>query len=135
MLTIYGSSDDLVEIEGHVSDEVNVYDPVDIIVGWPEAAQAREAAGVAVRFEYGPSWHSGLGVWAATVVQLAEDVLVPWPVRIEQVTRHNDAGRGYSVRVVIECPDDVPVCVRSDGRDDRVWTPDMPHRHLAALAG
>jgi hypothetical protein len=95
MIRIYGSSDDLVEIEGggH-DDEIGAYDKPRCI----EITNA-EGHGVRVVAEYAPG---SVGVWRMAVEQIDEDVPIPWPIRV--VTEH-----GYSVAVVIDCPDDVTV--------------------------
>jgi hypothetical protein len=90
MLKIYGASDDLVEIEGIVSEELGAYDkPRVVTVG------DRETGGCVVVAEY--AVENRAGVWSMSVSQIDEDVPIPWPVSI--AVEH-----GYSVAVVIDCP-------------------------------
>lgn len=103
MLKIYGASDDLVEIEGHVEDEIDCYNTsVVVTVGWKEAAPGRDAQGLHVKMTFAPKW-TETGVWTAELSPLDEDVEIPWPVYVKL------GGRGYSAEVLIDCPDDVPV--------------------------
>lgn len=101
MLKIYGASDDLVELEGFIRDEVDCYDkPVQIKVGTDDS-------GLIITMRYGV-----LGaVWSAELSQLDEDVPIPWPVTVVTQGRRED-DVGYSVAVCIDCPDDTPVAVR-----------------------
>lgn len=102
MIRIYGASDDLVEFEGcKAADEIGRYDKdVHFVIGDPEAKPGRDASGLRVWMHY-----SDLGVWAASVLQLEEDVPIPWPVTI----RTGEPSRGYSVIVEIDAPKDTPV--------------------------
>jgi len=103
VLKIYGASDDLVEIEGHFSEEVDCYDQnVLITVGWTEASAGKDSQGVHVLMRYAPKWVNA-GVWTAEVSPIDEDVEIPWPVTVKL------SERGYSAEVSILCPDDVPV--------------------------
>lgn len=111
MIRIYGASDDLVEIEGHPDgDEVGCYDKdVCILIG-------DTTAGLAVRMSYGESpipasvgfGEIGFGCWHATVIQVAEDAPVPWPVTITTANRGN-GGVGYSVCVNVDAPEGTPL--------------------------
>lgn len=102
-LKIYGASDDLVEIEGHFTEEVDCYDKnVLITVGWPEASAGEESRGLQILMKYAPKWTDS-GVWSAELAPLDEDVKIPWPVSVKL------GERGYTVEVIIDCPDDVPV--------------------------
>lgn len=102
-LKIYGASDDLVEIEGHFSEEIDCYEKdVLITVGWPEAAAGKNSQGVFVVMRYAPSWVKS-GVWTAEISPFDEDVEIPWTITVGL------GGRGYSAEVSIDCPDDVPV--------------------------
>lgn len=103
MLKIYGASDDLVELEGCVEDEIGCYDKwVEITVGYTEAEPGRDTQGVKVIMRYAPKW-ADAGVWTAEVFPLDEGVEIPWPVKIEL------SERKYSAQVVIDCPDGTPV--------------------------
>lgn len=97
MIKIYGTSDDLVEIEGHPSgDEVGCYDQdVCIMVG------SMESGGVAVRMHYGSrvaALHkeAASGCWSAEITPLHEDKPIPWPIQITT--------EGYSAAVLIDAP-------------------------------
>jgi hypothetical protein len=94
MIRIHGSSDDLVEIDGSVRDEINVIDRPAVITITDAIGQ-----GCRVIAEYAPS-HAP--VWRLAVEQLDEDGVLPWPVRI--VPLH-----AYSLQVEIDCPDTVTV--------------------------
>lgn len=96
MIRIYGCSDDLIEIEsddGKVGEELNVIDPPRATIKLGD-----DNGGVKVKMKYG-SW----GCWSATIEQLNEGVMIPWPIR---VTQHQN---GYSIKVEIDCPSDTPV--------------------------
>lgn len=94
-LNIYGASDDLVEIEGHVTEEIGCFQrPVKLEIG------TRETGGLRVIAVYAPKG-SKYGVWRLSVEPLDEDIVVPWPVSVET--------KGYSCVIRIHCPDDVPV--------------------------
>ena len=108
MVRIYGASDDLVEIEGHVDgDEIGCYDrAVYVILG------DEDQGGVAVRMSYEPHFAKkdigrevGFGCWSAEIIQLAEDCPIPWPISIKH------GGRGYSVVVEIDCQSNEPMQV------------------------
>lgn len=96
-LTIYGSSDDLVELEGEVREEINA-DHAEIRIG-------TDLCGLVVTADYAPR-KAGGAVWRLAVEQVDEDVPLPWPVRVEP--RH-----AYSPQVVIDCPPGTTV----------TWTP------------
>jgi len=99
MLRIYGASDDLVVIEGHVDDEVSPSRSITI---------GTEAGGVVVSMKYGV----GAGVWQARVRQIDEGIPVPWPVTIGNAEPSGSPDpQTYSVLVTIDCPADTPVFV------------------------
>ena len=114
MLKIQGHSDDVVcanvklqrecphcgaEIEepasavvGGKDDEIDAYEKkVLFVIG-------DDKGGVRVKMFYAAG-----GCWAASVGQMAEDVQIPWEVRI--------GSEGYSVVVCVDCPDGTPVKV------------------------
>ena len=95
MLKIYGSSDDLIEVEGHIREEYYVSDPV------PTVLQIANTDGDAliVTFVYGRYDNT----WSAEVSQVTEDAPIPWPVTI---TAEPDS---YTVAVNIDCPDDTTI--------------------------
>lgn len=94
MIRIYGHSDDCIEIEGSVKDEIGAWDK-------PRAITITDRIGQGVRVlaQYAPG---DAAVWRFSVEQLDEDVPVPWPIRITPA-------HGYSVAVEIDCGDDVTV--------------------------
>lgn len=95
MIRIYGHSDDCIEIEGDVDEELGAYSrPRCITVGG-------EDGGVEVWVEYAPERTKG-AVWHFTIGLIDEDVPCPWPIRIEP--KH-----GYSQQAVIDCPAGTPV--------------------------
>jgi len=95
MIRIYGASDDLVEIDGDVVDEVDCYKSgVEITIG-TQAGAGKDAEGLTVRAE-----HGRLG-WLIGVALFDDDAPIPWPVRIET--------QDYSPCVVVECPPGTPV--------------------------
>jgi len=90
MLKISGHSDDIINLEGIVNDEVNG-DGANIIVGKQSASEGEDAFGIKIKMRYVKG-----GVWAATIEPLDDDVKCPWPV---SVTIEN-----YSAVVAIDCP-------------------------------
>lgn len=98
-LTFYGSSDDLIEIEGAVREEFCVYGDAEVIVFGPSGS-------LRVLASYGGG---GDGTWAFGVGQIEEGHPIPWPVRIETSERN-----AYSVALVIDCPDYVQVKLIED---------------------
>lgn len=91
MFTIYGASDDLVEIEGPGGDEVGCYNKrVIVTIHAPD-----KSSGVHVTMAYVDPC-----VWQATVAQLDEDIPIP-PCRV--------TSRGYTAVVEIDAPDGATV--------------------------
>ena len=88
----YGSSDDLIEIEGVMGgDEFN------IIKDGPYIATFNLGGKMRVHALYD-------GCWSFAIGQVDEDISLPdWPFRI---TQHE---RGYSTQLEIDVPDDVKV--------------------------
>ncbi len=102
MLKISGYSDDIVSIEGDISDEISAMKRVATLVIGSNAT-----GGLVVRMAYSPKW-SPDSTWVATVAQVTEDAEIPWPVRI--VHGRKDSGDVYhSVVVEIDCPPGTPV--------------------------
>ncbi len=98
-LRFYGSSDDIVSIDGWCQDEIGYHDePVRIEVGSPVTG------GIAVTLEYGKGARSG-ATWSVAFAPLDEDVPCPWPVRFDPVGN----GRGYSFGLIVECPEGTPL--------------------------
>jgi len=99
MLRIYGASDDLVEIEGIVSDELGAYERArTITVG-------DTSGGVVVRVEYAVA--NRAGVWSVAFEPIDEDVPIPWPISVKLNAIRD--GRGYSTEASIDCPAGTPV--------------------------
>ena len=94
MIRIHGMSDDLVEIDGSVRDEICVINKPAIITITDAIGQ-----GCRVIAEYAPG---AAAVWRLAVEQLDEDGVLPWAVRF--VPLH-----AYSLQVEIDCPDTVTV--------------------------
>lgn len=98
-LHITGLSDDLVELEGCEEKELYSYMGIlKLLVGWSEARQGENSAGVIVTMEYGVG---DLAVWGATIHQIDEYIECPWSVSL--------TFKGYSPTVTIDCPDKTPV--------------------------
>ena len=110
MIKIFGASDDIVTYEQDgETDEIGCYDKgVRFVIGHPEAAPGRDAAGVIVRMRYAPDGFEG--VWTAEIGPIDEDIEIPWPVTVTL------GGRGYSALVTIDCPKDTPLTW--DGKDE-----------------
>jgi hypothetical protein len=90
-----GGSDDLIEIEG--------------VKGGDEfGALSKDEEFIAGTFNLGGKLRIRAlydGCWSFSVGQVDEDIPLPnWPIRVEQSPR-----TPYSVRLVVECPDDVKV--------------------------
>lgn len=102
-ITIYGASDDLVEIEiqgeeGRGRFEADAYDR-----GKTMILTIPDGTGMRVYAEYSPTDLGG-GVWMIGIAQLGEDQPIPdWPIR------YLTAENGYSPTLVIETPKDVTV--------------------------
>ena len=103
MIRIYGASDDLVEIDGHVREEINCYSKaVRIEVGDPTDPTT---GGCIVWATYAPQevFVAPGGTWLLAVTLFDEDVPLPWPVRLEVKECR------YSPTLVIGCPTGTPV--------------------------
>jgi hypothetical protein len=97
MIRIYGTSDDIVEIDGDVSEELSAYTtPRVITVGDANG-------GLCVVVEYAPAHVNTGGNWRIAVELIGEDVPIPWPVSME--VRECP----YSPTLVIDCPPGTPV--------------------------
>lgn len=102
-ITIYGTSDDLVEVEiqgeyGQEGVELDAYDR-----GQTICLTIPDETGMRVYAEYSPTDLGG-GVWMIGVAQLGEDKPIPdWPIR------YLTAENGYSPALVIEAPESVTV--------------------------
>lgn len=88
----YGASDDLIEVEG-----IKGADEFNIVADGPWIATFGIGGKLVVHALYD-------GCWSFAVGQEDESIPLPdWPIRIKQ---HEKA---YSVRLEIDCPDDVKV--------------------------
>jgi hypothetical protein len=98
MITIYGASDDLVEVDGcEGADEFNVYPKGARAVAWQgNLAAPGEAECLRVHLVYDGCWHVGVG-------QVDEEVsMPPWPLTIRQGV--NGAESDYSAVLLIDAP-------------------------------
>jgi hypothetical protein len=95
MITIYGASDDLVEVDGcEGADEFNTEHFVANLVG-PGAIDQMTVT----------CWFAPNGCWYVGVGQVDEDVQLPaWPVSITQAPAMNPANPGYSALLSIDAP-------------------------------
>lgn len=89
-LTFYGASDDLLECEGAIREEIGCYNS-------PGIYHLKSAEGEMQVVGY----YLDSGVWSLGISQIAEDIPLPaWPVTYAM---HE---RGYSVQLTITVPDD-----------------------------
>jgi hypothetical protein len=97
MITIYGASDDLVEVGGcEGADEFNVRDR------W-QGDLAAPGEGEQIRVW---CWYGDDGCWQVGAGQVSEDVQLPaWPVTITQAPAMNPANPGYSALLSIDAPE------------------------------
>lgn len=112
-VSVYGASDDLVELEGGVDDEIGCYEkPVEIEFGHP--GPDSDGKGVRLLVEYAPG---GSAVWRIAVEPLDENVEM-FPCRIpglggDGAVTFTDGvrkqGKGYTPLLVVECPSGTPV--------------------------
>jgi hypothetical protein len=121
MITVSGSSDDIVCISGMVFGEPDGSDDSDdpdrligrvenvkaaelasydacwrFTIGEPEAKAGQDAHGCIVVIRYGDNAVSKCAVWVATVAPIDEDIACPWPVRVRF--------EGYSAKVEVDAP-------------------------------
>jgi len=99
-ITIYGASDDLVEVAGcEGADEFNVLEDewqADLVA--PDGTQMR----VAAEWGYGDC----TGVWCIRVSQVCDEHPLPgWPVTITQQPAMNPDDVGYSPLLTIDAPE------------------------------
>lgn len=100
-ISIYGASDDLVEIEGDVEDEIGPGRMIQI---------GDEKMGVRVTMRYHASSKSG-PVWRASIEQVDEGVPM-FPVTLGLADPHGYPDpQSYSVKVTVDCPHGTPVIV------------------------
>lgn len=129
-LTLSGHSDDIVCLEGIVTDEFHPQagQPARFLVGTTDAAPGVDAHGVYVVMDYAPDEHTRESVWTAAIVPLDEGVTCPWT--ISAAVPPNPGGPSNSgssttgtPRVTIHCPAGTPVRVdtRRAGRPEEQW--------------
>ena len=100
MITIYGYSDDLVEVEGLGTDlEFNVYDEHwqgDLVAPGGSVAESMRVH----------CWYGDSGCWQVGVGQTDESAqLPPWPVTIAQKPHDDPGSPGYSALLSIDAPE------------------------------
>ena len=106
-LKFYGVSDDLFECEGTrpgdgEPDEIGCYDSDCVL-------EIKDSKGNGLRI-VGRYAVAENGCWAIAIAQMDEDLDLPdWPMKF------GVGGRGYSVLLTIEAPDDARVRVFSEG--------------------
>jgi len=100
MIKIYGHSDDVVVIDGDITDELGAFDRERVIT------IGGEGEGLQITVEY-----SNTGTWQFALRQLDEDVPMPWPIRV--VPEH-----AYSLAVIVDCPPETPVDFDEDEAED-----------------
>lgn len=102
-ITIYGASDDLVEIEIRGEYERKCFEADAYDRGRTVFLTVSDGTGMRVYAEYSPTDLGG-GVWMIGVAQLGEDQPIPdWPMKFRT------AENGYSPELVIKVPEDVTV--------------------------
>jgi hypothetical protein len=96
-ITIYGGSDDLVEVEGcEGADEFNSDRWQGDLIG-PDGTDQQMRV---------HCWYDDDGCWQVGVGQVIEDVQLPaWPITITQAPAMNPDNPGYSALLTIDAPD------------------------------
>jgi hypothetical protein len=102
-IRFYGASDDLLEIEGAITEEVSdVNGRIEVMLTGPEYGAMFIVA------EFSPG-----GVWMLGCSQADEDHPLPWPVRVVP----GDTGTcHYSVVLVVDAPAGAELTVRQGER-------------------
>jgi hypothetical protein len=108
MITIYGASDDLVEVAGcEGADEFNSDDWCADLVA-PDGSQMR----VGARYEIN-------GCWSLNVSQTSDEHEIPgWPVAVTQQPAMNPDNPGYSPLLSIDAPEGTQLVVPSAEDDE-----------------
>lgn len=109
MITIYGASDDLVEVDGcEGADEFPSDDWSGVLVG-PDGVQQMR---VYCRYESN-------GCWSVGAVQIDEQYQLPeWPVTITQAPAMNPDNPGYSALLTIDAPEGTRLVTEADDGED-----------------
>jgi hypothetical protein len=96
-ITIYGASDDLVEVDGcEGADEFNVRDRWQGDLVAPGGTEQMRVH----------CWYDDDGCWQVGVGQVLEDVQMPaWPISITQAPAMNPDNPGYSALLTIDAPE------------------------------
>lgn len=117
-LTIYGASDDLLEVEGAVSEEFSAYGSCIVVIEAPTG----ERVWVRAAFDDDPDLRGVVGAdhetgseWVLSVLHTDVTTMWPWPIRF--IARHDERRDLDDPAVAIECP--VGTTVREWTEDDR----------------
>lgn len=102
-LALPGDVDDYT-VEGHLVDEFPVDDNNSVTL---HLADASGNGGCKITMTY----NGRTGCWDATVGLLGEGIPIPWPVTVhgDRYTGGKEREDFYTVRVDVDCPDDVAV--------------------------
>lgn len=92
-LTIYGASDDLIEVEGSIREEFQCYSGNGEII----VTAADGALRVFLRLEENGCWSAGIG-------QIDEGARIPWAVAFARPDH-----TAYTVAITIDCPADAQI--------------------------
>lgn len=105
MITIYGASDDLIEVDGDIREEFS--EPCGSWTAVIASADGREAIRVSAEY-IGSTWQLGAG-------PASEEQPMPgWPVRVRQGTA---AECSYSAVLEIDAPAGAHVCDHGEDGD------------------
>lgn len=93
---IYGASDDLIEFDGGIYDEVNI-----LPIGGEWHGELRAGTGRLLVW----ARYANDGMWMLGISQVGDAIPLPdWPIMIRSAQGDES---GYSVTLVIDAPDDV----------------------------
>lgn len=99
MITIYGYSDDLVEVQG--CEGADEFSP-----GSGDRWQADLVGPGGTEQLRVHCWYDDDGCWQVGVGQTIEDVqLPPWPITITQASRSDGISPGYSALLSVDAPE------------------------------
>ena len=110
-ITIYGASDDLVEVDGcEGADEFNTRGD------WYGCLVAPDGSGMLAHARYGEGTDGAC--WLVGVSQITENQQLPgWPVTITQQPPMGPGKPGYSALLTIEAPDGTKLVGSADGEE------------------